>query len=288
MLGRTERPVAKRPQRCTCGVAHAAADVEGFGDLREDVLQPVDEVGASQLRDESHGNREERGVGLGDDDVAPSCHSPRVPRRRDVKGQIVDASTLQAQSAAPRGPDRSDVDALDALLRRKLGVCLIVTLSAGDDADVKAALGECKRHVGEKLSGGCVVWIEEAVEKNDPPSLLRHAFGLLRWLRLRSFRWIWSQQRWIVDLRSDGDLASWRRDDRRSGRSFVAGGRGRLLAGYRSRRSVDSIRARSRLVGLLGASLLSGRRRPRSLTFSCLLACNLEVVEPYRPRDKFL
>ena len=96
-------------------------------------------------------------------------------------------------------------------MRRKLGVCFLVTLSAGDDADVEAPLGEGKRHIGEKLSRGCVIWIEEAVEKNDPPSLLRHAFGLLRWLRLRSCRWIWSQQRWIVDLRSDGDLASRRR-----------------------------------------------------------------------------
>ena len=99
-FGGTERPVAKRPQRCACGSAEAAADVERLGDLREDILQPVDEMGASQLRNESHGNREERGVGLGDDDVALSCHSPRVPRRRDVKGQVVDAPTLKAQSAA--------------------------------------------------------------------------------------------------------------------------------------------------------------------------------------------
>ena len=51
----------------------------------------------------------------------------------------------------------------------KLGVCFLVTLSAGDDADVEASLGEGKRHIRQKLSRGCVIWIEEAVEKNGPP-----------------------------------------------------------------------------------------------------------------------
>ena len=52
------------------GRAGGSSDPQSLSHLRKEILKPVDELGPSQFRDDAGQDREQRRVGLGDDDIS--------------------------------------------------------------------------------------------------------------------------------------------------------------------------------------------------------------------------
>ena len=147
------------------GVEGRLADgAEGDGDLRVEVLHPVDELRSLAARAQPRGRDERRG-GHGDDHVGRG-QAPEDPAGRGVEAAVVEGSVGEGALAEGGRGDADDVDAAPGRAGR-VPVAAEVVAAARDDGDLVTHPDEVLRQVGRHLPGGGEVGGEELVEEED-------------------------------------------------------------------------------------------------------------------------
>ena len=132
--GLAQRAVAQRAQQPSRR-APRHRDAELGRHFREEILQPVDEDRAAQPRDPRDGDRDERRIGLGDDDVAPLEQPKQRHRGGDVEGQEIGDAAGNPLAAEGRRPYAMHGDAVDQAARREARRVVVVLEPARDDVN---------------------------------------------------------------------------------------------------------------------------------------------------------
>ena len=163
---RPERRIAQaaqQPRLRPLERAHA----QRLGHLRKHVLHPVDELGATPIRDDGSHHRDQRRIGLGDHHVARARAAPQPPTSGKVEGGVIQRAPEEPVAAEARSAHAQHLYTVDVLAQRQDRCRVIVALAARDHANFKAGASQKKSQIGKHLARRRMIGVEVAVEEND-------------------------------------------------------------------------------------------------------------------------
>ena len=166
-LGQLEREIAQPAQHGSD--KRDTRNAEALRNFGKKILRPVDQRGAPQSSYQGARNRQERRVGLGDDDGAGIRESRKLRGRAEVEGEVVDGPRQKSAASESRRPYPVHLHAAHALARGQFARRIVVDLPAGEDLDVESSLAQVKGQIAQDLAGGGVIRMKEAIDEDQPP-----------------------------------------------------------------------------------------------------------------------
>jgi hypothetical protein len=123
-------------------------DPSGIGNFRKQILQPVDQLPASQPYRHRGKYPEHRRVSLCDNKIALMHQTKELSKGTRVERQVIERATDQIAAPELRGPDSGDCYTLDTLIEGKSRRRVVIALPAGNDMDFSRTAGKMESKIG--------------------------------------------------------------------------------------------------------------------------------------------
>ncbi len=142
-------------------------ETERRGDLRIEVVQPIDAAGAGQRRRRRGQHGEQGRVGCDDQQVARAGMTQQPAEHAGIEGEVVGGPPGQGGASEPARPDAMDRDAVDRLADRQRGAGRIEQLARGHRMDVPGPFGEREGEAAGHAARRRLIGREISIEKDQ-------------------------------------------------------------------------------------------------------------------------